>query len=90
MVRGANTLEAEYTITHTSRSKLVKTCFVIMSFDEAYDKVYHQAIKPAVEICKHKCMRADSSNAPANIISEIVRKIIDADVVDHTVEKLSE
>ncbi len=58
-----------------------KTCFVIMSFNEKYDLVYHQAILPAMNGRGYKCTRADSAPGPANIPSEIIKAIIAADVV---------
>lgn len=60
---------------------MTKKCFVIMSFDEKYDRVYHQAIKPALDNCGYRAIRADDNPGPSNIPSEIIREIIAADVV---------
>lgn len=59
-----------------------KKCFVIMSFGDEYDRVYHQGIKPALEEeCGYTCVRADDDPGPAHIPAEIIRHIISADVV---------
>lgn len=58
-----------------------KKSFVIMSFDPAHDRVYHQAIKPALGEKGYRCRRADEDPEPGNIPAEIIRSIIDADVV---------
>lgn len=58
-----------------------KTCFVIMSFGEKYDRVYHQGIKPAVERLGYTCVRADADPGPANIPFEIIKCIINADFI---------
>ncbi|MHB8104173.1 MAG: uridine kinase family protein [Dehalococcoidales bacterium] len=55
--------------------------FTVMSFDVDYDKVYHQAIKPAITECGYKTIRADDTPGPANAQSEIVRAIIKADYI---------
>lgn len=55
--------------------------FVIMSFKEEYDQVYHQAIRPALAELGYDCKRADDSLAPKNISAELVQDIINADVV---------
>lgn len=60
---------------------MTKKCFVIMSFNDKYDRVYHQAIKPALERCGYCCVRADDDPGPANIPAEIVRGIISADII---------
>ena len=59
----------------------MKKCFVIMSFNDKYDRVYHQAIKPAAEKCQYHCVRSDDEHGSANIPAEIVKGIIAADVV---------
>lgn len=58
-----------------------KQCFVIMSFNEQYDRVYHQGIRPAVERLGYSCVRADADPGPANVPAEIIRAIIAADLV---------
>lgn len=63
--------------------------FTIMSFDDKYDRVYHQAIKPAVENCGYRCVRADDDPGPANIPANIVREIIKAKYVIADVSKYS-
>lgn len=60
---------------------MTKKCFVIMSFNDKYDRVYHQAIKSALEKCGYRCVRADDDPGPANIPANIVREIISSDVV---------
>lgn len=58
-----------------------KRGFVIMSFNSEYDAVYSNAIRPAMEFFGIRCERADSPTGARNIPAEIVRSIIDADLV---------
>ena len=59
----------------------VKRCFVIMSMSPEYSAVLSSAIRPAVEEHGYQCDRADSGIGLNNVPSEIVRSIIQADLV---------
>ena len=58
-----------------------KRGFVIMSFAGKYDRVYHQAIKPAIENCGYECVRADSRPGPENIPRRIIEEIIASNII---------
>lgn len=59
----------------------MKKAFVIMSFKPEHEIVYLKAIKPALEARGLTCIRSDEEHGPANIIGQVVKEIIDADVV---------
>lgn len=59
----------------------MRIAFVIMSFKDEYDKVYHQAIQPALVDLGYTCSRADADPRPANIPFEIIRALISADLI---------
>lgn len=70
------------------QEKKEKTCFVIMPIAdmEGYDtghfsRVYHHLIKPACEKSGFKAIRADDVGASNYIIIDILRKILDSDMV---------
>lgn len=65
-----------------------KTCFVIMpiSDQEGYEKghftrVYQHLIKPACEKAGFKAIRADDENKTNYIVIDIIKKILDSDIV---------
>jgi uridine kinase len=58
-----------------------KRCFVIMSFSPQYNGVMNSAIRPAAEAHGYHCERADSEMRLNNVPSEIVRAIIQADLI---------
>jgi uridine kinase len=58
-----------------------KQLFVIMSFNNKYDQVYHQSIKQAASKCGYECIRADDRPGPGNIPSEIIKSILGAPIV---------
>lgn len=65
-----------------------KQCFVAMWFDSSMNKVYQEAIEPAIERCGYKPLRIDNKEhnerIDAEIITEIDRsKFIIADVTGH-------
>ena len=60
-----------------------------MSFNDQFDRVYHQAIKPAVEQCGYDCSRADKNIGPSNVPAEIIREIVAADLVIADVSEAS-
>lgn len=55
--------------------------FVIMSFDQKYDDVFHRCIKPAFVECGYDCNRADKSLGTENIPHRVILDIINADIV---------
>jgi hypothetical protein len=58
-----------------------KKCFVIMRFAAKFDPVYIQGIKRAVEDAGLDCLRLDQDRKPKDIGAEIVRGIIDSDLI---------
>lgn len=60
---------------------LMPKAFVITSFAEEYRRVYHEAIKPAMDAIGCECHRLDESIAPGVITSEIVEHIVYSDIV---------
>lgn len=66
-----------------------KKAFVIMSFDEKYDRVYHQAIKPAIENRGYECIRSDDKVGPANLPFEIIKEIIESEIIVADISELS-
>lgn len=59
----------------------MKKCFVVMSFAEAYDSAYHLGIKPAVTAAGYQCFRMDEDPGPKNIPAQLVRELLDADLI---------
>lgn len=59
----------------------MKNAFVIMSFKDEYERVYHQAIRPALAELDFACLRADENPLPANVPSEIIRALVSADLI---------
>lgn len=64
------------------------TCFVIMPFGKQGSieyqqnlKIYRQMIKPVVEICGYKCIRADELEHFGNITRDIIEHLYTADLV---------
>lgn len=60
-------------------------CFVLMPFKASFDRLYREKIKPTVEACGLKCIRADDLFSPSPILEDIwvhicKSKIIIADV----------
>lgn len=71
-----------YTVAHMAREqRIVKKCFVIISFQENYDHVYSFAIERALRDKGYSCSRVDENKKPANIQAEIIRNIIDSDII---------
>ena len=58
-----------------------RRCFIIMSFNDGYERVYASAIKPAVEESGLSCVRVDQYGMPQNVPHTIVQEIIKADLV---------
>jgi uridine kinase len=60
----------------------MKTAFVIMGFADQYDAVLSEAIRPALTRLGYaESMRADDLNRPGSIPDEVIRGIINADIV---------
>jgi len=60
-------------------------CFVLMPFIASLDRLYREKIKPTVEACGFKCLRADDLFSPTPILEDIwihicKSKVIIADV----------
>ena len=58
-----------------------KKAFIITSFKDNYNHVYHTAIKPALQTCGYHPVRADDTPLPGNAPEEVIRSIISADIV---------
>lgn len=59
----------------------MKKAFVIMSFKPKYDQIYFQSIKPAFVEMGYNCFRVDEDHGPINIPAEIIKSIIDANII---------
>lgn len=77
---------AEENIKERSNSK-TKTCFVIMPISDHPDyaqghfkRVYEYIIKPACQNAGYEAMRADDTVKTNDIVSDIIKKIIDSDM----------
>jgi len=46
-------------------------CFVLMPFKPSFDRLYKEKIKPTVETCGFRCLRADDLFSPTPILEEI-------------------
>jgi len=60
-------------------------CFVLMPFKASFDRLYKEKIKPTVEACGLKCLRADDLFSPTPILEDVwihicKSKVIIADV----------
>ncbi|MGD0794093.1 MAG: hypothetical protein ABR958_00665 [Dehalococcoidales bacterium] len=60
-------------------------CFVLIPFKPSFDRLYKEKIKPCVEACKFRCLRADDLFSPTPILEDIwvhicKSKVIVADV----------
>jgi len=55
--------------------------FVLMPFDEEFDKTFHDLITPALEQAGYEVQRADSIDDQQNILKDVVRGIAEADLV---------
>jgi len=56
----------------------IGNCFVAMPFSEEFRKAYDEAIKPAVEATKLRCVRIDEDRTPGPIPEHIVKAIREA------------
>lgn len=59
----------------------MKKAFVIMSFKPEYNQIYSQSIKPAFDKMGYKCSRVDEDYGPKNISIDIIKSIINANIV---------
>jgi len=55
--------------------------FVILPFEEEFEKLYHDKIVPLLEDNNYSVMKADSLAAQRNIIEDIVNGIVNADLI---------
>ncbi len=46
-------------------------CFVLMPFKAPFDRLYREKIKPTVEACRFKCLKADDLFSPTSIPEDI-------------------
>ena len=64
-------------------------CFVIMSFDEKYDRVFNDAIKIASEKNDLRSIRTDRARNISNIPRDIVRNIVYARIIIADLSEIS-
>lgn len=62
-------------------SKTKRNCFVLMPFADALREVYDQVFKPVCDQNDIDCWRVDEIAKPGSITQDIVRGIIEADLV---------
>ncbi len=46
-------------------------CFILMPFSPSFDRLYKEKIKPTVEACGFRCLRADDFFTPTPILEDI-------------------
>ena len=56
-------------------------CFVLMPFKASFDRLYKEKIKPTVESCGLKCLRADDLFSPTPILEDVWVHICKSKVV---------
>lgn len=59
----------------------MKNCFVIMPFKKPFNTYYQQILKPAIEECSLKAIRADEVYGIKPIVNDIIECIINADII---------
>lgn len=55
--------------------------FVIMDFSEEFESIYTKVIKPICEKEQILCVRADEFRHPGKITSDVIKAIIEADII---------
>lgn len=56
-------------------------CFVMMPFRPAFNRLYKEIIKPTIEACGFKCLRADDLFSPTPILQDIWVHICKSNVI---------
>ncbi len=56
-------------------------CFVLMPFKPSFNRLYRDKIKPTVEACGFKCLRADDLFSPTPILEDIWVQICKSKVI---------
>lgn len=56
-------------------------CFVLIPFKPPFDRLYREKIKPTVEACGFKCLRADDLFSPTPILEDIWVQICKSRVI---------
>lgn len=88
-IRDVTTEPREMTVAPVFRARDIKSeqdlCFVLMPFRAPFNRLYKEKIKPTVEACGFKCLRADDLFSPTPILEDIwihicKSKVIIADV----------
>ena len=68
-----------------------KTVFVIISFNKKFKNVYDQAIKPAIESCNLKSLKANGEDkAIRDIYKDIADKLLSAELVIVDISKVKD
>lgn len=89
--QGTPAAPGQMTVAPLFKARDVKTeenlCFVLMPFGPAFDRLYRERIKPAVEYCGFHPLRADDLFSPTPILEDIwtyicASRVILADVTD--------
>lgn len=61
--------------------ELPRRAFVVMQFGDPFDKLYTEVLKPVASSLEYEPVRADETYGPGVILNDIVRQIIDADII---------
>jgi hypothetical protein len=73
------TSEIEFRNFHVSTDK--PSVFVVMQFGEPYDVLYREVIQPVSDNAGFKAIRADDVFRPGVILQDIIRGIVESDVI---------
>jgi hypothetical protein len=76
-VWGSNKVSFEDLIFNRSRPK----CFVVMQFGKPYDVYWEEVIRPIAREAGFEPVRADDIYGPGAILQDIIRQILDSDVI---------
>lgn len=55
--------------------------YVIMPYDKAFDRVYRNLIKPAVEACELECKRTDKAGKGGQVMANVIHDLAEAQIV---------
>ncbi len=56
-------------------------CFILMPFKPAFDRLYKEHLKPSIESCGFRCLRADDFFTPTPIFNDIWQHICKSKVI---------
>ena len=58
---------------------MARKCFVIMPFNQSFDGIWENFIRPTVTSAGDNCERADDVFSPGSIIEDVIKAISDSD-----------